>query len=86
MDNTQTTPKWFTGAICKNGDVVTNPFSKESYALNALELSIYDFIIGTNYLLENSSHTVSKKIMQDFRKALNWFRKNNPTAYYVLLD
>jgi hypothetical protein len=28
----------------------------------------------------------SNKVLTDMRKGLNWFRKNNPEAYYVLLD
>ena len=39
-------PKWFNGKIYEIGDDVTNPFSGESYKLNAEELSMYDFIMG----------------------------------------
>ena len=42
----QNKPKWFDGEIYSEGGEVTNPFTGESYELNALELSIYDFIIG----------------------------------------
>ena len=48
----QAKPKWFEGSVYQKGAIVTNPFSKESYELNALELSIYDFIIGANLSLE----------------------------------
>ncbi len=66
----QKLPNWFTGQAHEEGLIVENPFSKEEYELNNIELSVYDFI------MESSN---------DFRKALNWFRKNNPEAYMALL-
>ena len=37
-------PKWYDGANYTEGDTVTNPFSGESYELNANELAMYDLI------------------------------------------
>jgi len=82
----QKIPKWFQGMIYEEGDIVTNPFSGECYTLNAIELSIYDFIIGSQYVFEVAPKTVTTKQVNDFHKALTWFRKNNSTAYMVLLD
>ena len=82
----QTIPKWFKGMIYDSGEEVTNPFSGASYTLNALELSIYDFIIGSQRVFEMAPKTVTPKQVNDFQKALNWFRKNNAEAYMVLLD
>ena len=79
-------PKWFKGLIYDNGEEVTNPFSGASYTLNALELSIYDFIIGSQRVFEMAPKTVTTKQVNDFHKALTWFRKNNSNAYMVLLD
>ena len=73
-----TAPKWFKGMIYTKGGQVTNPFSGEFYELTGLELSIYDFIIGCQMVFESAPSTITK--------ALNWFRVNNPEAYYVLLD
>ena len=42
----QKVPKWFQGMIYDKGEKVTNSFSGECYTLNALELSIYDYIMG----------------------------------------
>ena len=56
MTKKQTTPKWFEGVVYDNGTTVTNPFSGETYKLNALELSIYDFIVGANRVLEEAYH------------------------------
>ena len=82
----QTVPKWFKGMIYDQGEEVTNPFSGECYTLNGIELSIYDFIIGSQYVMEVAPKTVTTKQVNDFHKALNWFRKNNAEAYMVLLD
>ena len=78
-------PKWFKGELYKEGDVVKNRFSGEEYKLNNIELSMYDFIIGSSLVLEMSNgykHTDVK----DLRKGLDWFRTHNAKAYMVLLD
>ena len=77
-------PKWFNGQVYDEGDTVTNPFSGQSYELTAEELSIYDFIIGASNLMEMG--LTNNKVLTDMRRGLDWFRKNNPEAYYVLLD
>lgn len=81
-----TAPKWFKGMIYTKGEEVRNPFSGESYKLTGLELSIYDFIMGCQMIFESAPNTITKKRTNEFNKALNWFRVNNPEAYYVLLD
>ncbi len=78
-------PKWFEGELYSEGGEVTNPFSGQSYELTAEELSMYDFIIGANNLIEMGI-VRNNKVLTDLRKGINWFRKNNPEAYYVLLD
>lgn len=82
----QEVPKWFKGSIYEQGETVVNPFSNEEYKLNGLELSIYDFILGSQYIMEVAPKTVTPKQVNEFQKALNWFRKNNAEAYFVLLD
>jgi len=80
----QKLPKWFDGEIYKEGLIVENPFSKEEYELNNIELSMYDFIIGANMLAERGM--IAPKNQADMQKGLTWFRKNNPEAYMALLD
>ena len=82
----QKLPKWFKGMIYKEGDTVTNPFSGESYELTGVELSLYDFIIGCQMMFDTQPSIMTSKRVDEFQKALMWFRKNNPEAYYVLLD
>ena len=81
---TQKQPKWFQGQIYSEGGEVRNPFSGETYELNAIELSLYDFIIGSQMVF--SQFEATRKQITDFDKALRWFRVNNPQAYMVLLD
>ena len=82
----QTVPKWFKGMIYDKGEEVQNRFSGECYTLNGLELSMYDFIMGSQHVFEMAPKSVTPKQVNDFQKALNWFRKNNIEAYMVLLD
>ena len=82
----QKLPKWFKGMVYKEGETVTNPFSGESYELTGVELSLYDFIIGCQMVFDTVPNTMTNKRITEFQKALNWFRVNNPEAYYVLLD
>ena len=84
--NKQEKPKWFKGAWYNTGDVVANPFSGESCKLTGPELSMYDFVVGSQYVMEMMPRTMTPKAVKDFQKGLDWFRSNNPRAYMVLLD
>ncbi len=76
-------PKWFDGTVYETSETVTNPFSGESYELNNLELSMYDFIMGCAML---PSATLDDKIIKNWQNGLSWFRTHNSKAYMVLLD
>ena len=93
MKKKQITPKWFNGIVYEKGTTVQNPFSGEKYKLNALELSIYDFVIGANQVLEaafeinnGAPNKKTKDLIRDLYKGLDWFKDNNAKAYMVLLD
>jgi len=45
---------------------------------------MYDFIIGASTLMEMGMY--APKNIDDMRKGLDWFRKNNAEAYMILLD
>ena len=79
-------PKWFKGQLYDKGDTVKNPFSGEVCELNNVELSMYDFVIGSQMVFEMAPNTVTPQKIKDFQKGLDWFRSNNPTAYMTLLD
>jgi len=78
-------PKWFNGECYTHGATVRNRFSGEECELNNVELSMYDFVMGSTIVLETPGgykHTDVSLL----RKGLDWFRKTNPEAYMVLLD
>ena len=77
-------PKWFKGEVYTEGAEVTNRFGGDSCYLTAEELSMYDFIIGASDLMEMGFY--APKTINDMRKGLDWFRKNNAEAYMKLLD
>jgi len=81
----QKLPKWFNGELYEEGATVQNRFSGEECELNNIELSMYDFVMGSTIVLEMAGgykHTSVDLL----RKGLDWFRKNNPNAYMTLLD
>ena len=82
----QKLPKWFDGELYSEGATVQNRFSGEEYKLNAMELSMYDFIMGATTLYEMAGFNADPKIVSDLRKGLDWFRQHNARAYMVLLD
>ena len=82
----QKLPKWFKGELYTEGLIVENPFSKEEYELNNVELSMYDFLMGCALLFERASNRVNDDMIRDYEKGIRWFRQNNPEAYMALLD
>jgi hypothetical protein len=85
MIKEQKLPKWFNGELYEEGSTVQNRFSGEEIELNAMELSMYDFVMGSTIVLEMAGgykHTDVNLL----RKGLDWFRTNNSSAYMILLD
>ena len=81
----QKLPKWFNGELYEEGATVRNRFSGEEYELTNVELSMYDFVMGSTIVLEMGGgykHTDVSLL----RKGLDWFRQHNAKAYMVLLD
>jgi hypothetical protein len=86
MVKEQKMPKWFDGELYEEGAMVKNPYSGEEIELTAVELSMYDFCMGATMVYEMAGFGADTKIVNDLRKGLDWFRKNNAKAYMVLLD
>ena len=78
-------PKWFRGEVYKEGATVRNRFSGEEYKLNNIELSMYDFIIGSTMVMEMAGGWQHTDV-NELRKGLDWFRQHNVEAYMILLD
>jgi len=81
----QKLPKWFNGELYKEGATVQNRFSGEECELNAMELSMYDFVMGSTIVLEMAGGYKHTNV-DLLRKGLDWFRMNNSSAYMTLLD
>jgi len=81
----QQLPKWFKGELYDEGATVRNRFSGEEYKLNNVELSMYDFVIGSTLVMEMAGGYKHTDVVE-LRKGLDWFRQNNGEAYMVLLD
>ena len=85
MVKEQKLPKWFKGELYEEGAVVQNRFGGGEIELNNVELSMYDFVIGSSIVMEMSGGYKHTDV-NELRKGLDWFRKHNPEAYMVLLD
>ena len=85
MKAKQQLPKWFRGELYKEGGTVRNRFSGEEYKLNAIELSMYDYIMGATIMMEMVGGWKHTEV-EELRKGLDWFRQNNTEAYMILLD
>ena len=85
MKSKQQLPKWFKGELYEKGAVVRNRFGGGEIELNNVELSMYDFVIGSSIIMEMGGGYKHTDV-NELRKGLDWFRKNNPEAYMVLLD
>ena len=79
-------PDWFDGTVYDEGDTVRNPFSGEECELTAVELSMYDFIVGSQLVFEMMPGNIPEKGIKQFKHGLDWFRENNLEAYKILLD
>ena len=80
----QKLPKWLNGELYEEGATVQNRLSGEECELNAMELSMYDFVMGCSIVCEMGPN--DNKIVSGLRKGLDWFRTNNSQAYMILLD
>ena len=84
---------WFEGELYTEGANVQNRFTGEEIILNAEELSVYDFIMGSEMFLEMKlegddklESSDIKFLRKNMRKGLKWFQSTNPKAYKILLE
>jgi hypothetical protein len=86
MKKKTTLPEWFTGELYEEGGMVRNRFSGDGMELTAVELSMYDFVMGATMIMEMGGTPPRYSLITDLKKGLDWFRENNAKAYMVLLD
>lgn len=81
-------PKWFNGMCYDKGEVVSNPYTGEEAELSPEELSMYDFIKGAEMVLNRGIFDTKSrnKLISEFQRGIDWFRRSNPSAYMILLD
>ena len=81
-------PSWFNGELYKKGGTVRNRFSGEEYELNNMELSMYDFIVGSELTLNMGIFNTEDRtqVVDELHKGLDWFKQHNAKAYMILLD
>ena len=69
-------PQWFRGKAYKEGNTVANRFSGKEYKLTVEELSMYDFIKGSEFMINmNHGHVQTAELIRDFNsffKSLNF--------------
>ena len=70
--------------IYDEGDLVTNPFTGDKYELNNIELSVYDFLMGSKMVFEMGQGK-NPDLDDVYQKGLKWFKDNNLEAYNILL-
>jgi hypothetical protein len=62
--------------VADQDELITNPFSGESVMLDRHAVAVYDVIKGCEMFGDYAG----------VRKGLDWFSKNFPKEYYILLD
>jgi len=84
-------PSWLKTTLHKKGKTV-NTDKNGSFYFNALELSIYDFLIQTHLTqklwmpnLENVTTQANQDVFNDVSNAYDWFVLNNPKAHLFLI-
>jgi hypothetical protein len=74
MNNKQELPKWDGLQLQEDGLIVENPVTNEEYYLNEEELSMYNYILACQTVIEQ------------YNEGISWFKANNHEAYMALLN
>jgi len=82
----QKLPEWFNGQIYDKGDVVVHPINGNEVKLNNLELSMYDFIMGSQMLIEMMGEKSSKTHTKYLKKGLEWFKNSSFDNHQLLFE
>ena len=89
VEYNQRKPNWFKGKIYDNGQYVENPISKDGCKLTNIELSIYDYLMGLNIMVQEkvfSDKKEEEKQINNIQLCLEWFKYNNLLKYMILFE
>ena len=77
-------PNWFDGEIYDEGEEVVSRNSGKSILLDKYELTMYDFIMGINYMGDHRGW--KNEMIELVEKCQNWFKEKNPKAHKILFQ
>mgnify|MGYP001430887748 CR=1 FL=1 len=90
MSNTeQKLPIWFAGEVYVVGGKVRNRFTGEEAIINANMLSMYDFIVGSEALIEMTSGFLdpsNAQMKNEMSKGIEWFKSQDSVAFKTLFE
>ena len=71
-------PDWFNGTIYDKGDILINPETNEELEISNIELSMHDFVMGSEMLIEMMGDKSSKDLIKYRDEGLEWLKQSNP--------
>lgn len=77
-------PSWLRTTVHKKGETVKTD-KNGSFYFNAIELSVYDFLIQA-HLSKEMGFELPVNAISDIHKAYDWFVKNNPKAHIFIVN
>ena len=78
-------PDWFTGTLYEKGDTIEH--KGREFKLSALELSIYDLLMGSYAMTESPASQFNPNyasFMINQKNCIEWFRVENPKLFEAL--
>ena len=71
-------PEWVNGQIYDKGDIIINPETNQELEINNTELSMHDFVMGAEMLIEMMGDKASKDLIKYRDEGLEWLKQSNP--------
>ena len=71
-------PDWFAGEVYNEGDILTIEETGEKLEVNNLELSMIDFVMGSQMIVEMMGDKITKSHIKYLNKGINWLKGSNP--------
>lgn len=71
-------PDWFDGTTYDEGDTLVNPETNEELEINNAELSMHDFVMGSEMIIEMMGNKSPKNLIKYRDEGLKWLESTNP--------